>query len=95
MFAATLFSAEGTATGVRQSGKQEQVKIVSFDAGPNQGLLPDGSLPGGTKIEAVELTGLSLYYDRWWSDQWSSSAGYSFTEVDNTAGQTGDTYEKG
>ena len=66
-----------------------------MDAGPNQGLLPDGSLPGGTKIEAVELTGLSLYYDRWWSDQWSSSAGYSYTEVDNTAGQTGDTYEKG
>jgi ribose transport system substrate-binding protein len=36
VFAANLFSAEGTATGVRQSGKQEQVKIVSFDAGPNQ-----------------------------------------------------------
>jgi hypothetical protein len=59
-----------------------------MDAGPDQGLLPDGSLPGGTKIEAVELTGLSLYYDHWWSDQWSSSAGYSYTEVDNTAGQT-------
>ena len=66
-----------------------------MDAGPDQGLLPDGSLPGGTKIEAVELTGLSLYYDHWWNDQWSSSIGYSFTEVDNTAGQTGDTYEKG
>jgi ribose transport system substrate-binding protein len=36
VFAANLFSAEGTATGVRQAGKQEQVKIVSFDAGPNQ-----------------------------------------------------------
>lgn len=66
-----------------------------MDAGPNQGLLPDGSLPGGTQIEAVELTGLTLYYDRWWNDQWSSSAGYSYTEVDNTVGQTGDTYEKG
>jgi hypothetical protein len=66
-----------------------------MDAGPDQGLLPDGSLPGGTKLEAVELTGLSLYYDRWWSDQWSSSAGYSYTEVDNTVGQLDDTYEKG
>lgn len=66
-----------------------------MDAGPDQGLLPDGSLPGGTQIEAVELTGLSLYYDHWWNDRWSSSAGYSFTEVDNTVGQTGDTYEKG
>jgi ribose transport system substrate-binding protein len=36
VFAANLFAAEGTATGVRQSGKQEQVKIVGFDAGPNQ-----------------------------------------------------------
>ena len=36
VFAANLFSAEGTATGVRQAGKTEQVKIVGFDAGPNQ-----------------------------------------------------------
>ena len=36
VFAANLFSAEGTATGVRQAGKSAQVKIVSFDAGPNQ-----------------------------------------------------------
>jgi ribose transport system substrate-binding protein len=36
VFAANLFSAEGTATGVRQAGKQNQVKIVGFDAGPNQ-----------------------------------------------------------
>jgi len=36
VFAANLFSAEGTATGVRQAGKGEQVKVVAFDAGPNQ-----------------------------------------------------------
>jgi ribose transport system substrate-binding protein len=36
VFAANLFSAEGTATGVRQAGKGDQVKIVGFDAGPNQ-----------------------------------------------------------
>lgn len=66
-----------------------------MDAGPDQGLLPDGSLPGGTKLDAVELQGLSLYYDRWWNDQWSSSAGYSVTKVDNTVGQLDDTYEKG
>lgn len=35
VFAANLFSAEGTATGVKQTGKQNQVKIVGFDAGPN------------------------------------------------------------
>ena len=36
VFAANLFSAEGTATGVKQAGKTDTVKIVSFDAGPNQ-----------------------------------------------------------
>lgn len=36
VFAANLFSAEGTATGIRQAGKANTVKVVSFDAGPNQ-----------------------------------------------------------
>jgi ribose transport system substrate-binding protein len=36
VFAANLFSAEGTATGVRQAKKVNTVKIVGFDAGPNQ-----------------------------------------------------------
>jgi ribose transport system substrate-binding protein len=36
VFAANLFSAEGTATGVRQANKGDQVKVVGFDAGPNQ-----------------------------------------------------------
>jgi ribose transport system substrate-binding protein len=47
VFAANLFAAEGTATGVRQSGKQNQVKIVGFDAGPNQvKRLRDGTVQG-------------------------------------------------
>ncbi|KIQ16039.1 MULTISPECIES: ABC transporter substrate-binding protein [unclassified Rhodococcus (in: high G+C Gram-positive bacteria)] len=36
VFATNTFAAEGTATGVRQTGKQDQVKIVGFDAGPAQ-----------------------------------------------------------
>lgn len=36
IFATNLFSAEGAATGVRQAGKQGTVKIVGFDAGPDQ-----------------------------------------------------------
>jgi ribose transport system substrate-binding protein len=36
VFAANLFSAEGTATGVRQAKKGDQVKVVGFDAGPAQ-----------------------------------------------------------
>ena len=36
VFAANLFAAEGVANGVKQAGKTKTVKIVSFDAGPNQ-----------------------------------------------------------
>ena len=36
IFATNLFSAEGSATALRQAGKLGQVKIVGFDAGPKQ-----------------------------------------------------------
>ncbi|MEF2976320.1 ABC transporter substrate-binding protein [Subtercola sp. YIM 133946] len=36
VFATNTFAAEGTATGVRQAGKQDTVKIAGFDAGPAQ-----------------------------------------------------------
>ncbi len=36
IFATNLFSAEGSASGLREAGKQAGVKIVSFDAGPKQ-----------------------------------------------------------
>jgi ribose transport system substrate-binding protein len=36
IFGANLFSAEGAATGVRNAGKTDQVRIVGFDAGPAQ-----------------------------------------------------------
>src|SRR5258708_11497817 len=44
VFAANIFSAEGSATGVKQAGKSGQVKIVGLDAGPEQ----DPEPPGGT-----------------------------------------------
>jgi ribose transport system substrate-binding protein len=36
VFATNLFAAEGSATGIRQASKSGQVKVVSFDAGPDQ-----------------------------------------------------------
>jgi ribose transport system substrate-binding protein len=44
IFATNLFSAEGSATGVRQAGAKD-VTIVGFDAGPNQiKALQDGTV---------------------------------------------------
>ena len=36
VFATNLFSAAGSGTGIRQAGKTDQVKLVGFDAGPDQ-----------------------------------------------------------
>ena len=51
-------------------------------------LAPNASHADGvvTDVEAkaVPLTGVLAYYDHYWSAKWSSSIGYSFTEVDNT-----------
>jgi ribose transport system substrate-binding protein len=36
VFATNLFTAQGVATGVKQAGKAGQVRVVGFDAGPDQ-----------------------------------------------------------
>ena len=54
----------------------------------NSGLLTD------LEAEAVPLTGVLAYYDHWWSAKWSSSIGYSFTEVDNTNFQDPGAFQK-
>jgi hypothetical protein len=46
------------------------------------------------EAEAVALTGVLAYYDHWWSSKWSSSIGYSFTEVDNTNYQDPTAFKK-
>jgi ribose transport system substrate-binding protein len=62
VFATNLFSAEGTATGIRQAGKQDQVKVIGFDAGPDQiAALQDGTIqaliaqsPGEIGVDGVQ-----------------------------------------
>lgn len=44
----------------------------------------DSGVVSDLEAEAVPLLGVLAYYDHWWNDRWSSSIGYSFTEVDNT-----------
>ncbi len=47
VFATNTFAAAGTGTGIRQASKQNQVKIVGFDAGPDQvKQLKDGTVQG-------------------------------------------------
>ena len=46
------------------------------------------------EAEAVPLLGVLAYYDHWGNDKWSSSIGYSFTEVDNTNFQDPGAFQK-
>jgi outer membrane DcaP-like protein len=56
------------------------------------------SSPGPTPTiagEAVPLTGLMAYYDHYWNDMFSSSIGYSSTQVTNTNFQNPTAFHKG
>ena len=68
-----------------------------MDLGPHARLVPNGNLPPIVVLgpEAVPLFGLMVYYDHYWSDQFSTSLGYSQTKVDNLNFQTGDTFNRG
>ena len=46
-------------------------------------------------VEAVQSLGVSLYYDRYWTENWSTSVGWSMHDQDNTSGQQDDAFERG
>ncbi|MCM2310155.1 MAG: DcaP family trimeric outer membrane transporter [Steroidobacteraceae bacterium] len=72
--------------------------IASYMNDGGMDLAPSASHTAGVvtdvEAEAVALTGVLAYYDHWWSDKWSSSIGYSFTEVDNTNFQDPGAFQK-
>ena len=54
----------------------------------------DAGIVTDLEADAVPLMGVLAYYDHWWNDKWSSSIGYSFTEVDNTNFQDPGAFQK-
>lgn len=69
--------------------------IASYMNDGGMDLAPQGSTTTPTGAEAVPLLGVSAYYDVWWNQKFSSSLGYSFTQVDNTDLQSGSAYHLG
>jgi hypothetical protein len=57
------------------------------------------SNPGNTsapiKGEALPLLGIVAFYDRYWSDKFSSTFGYSRLDIDNSTGQADDAFKTG
>jgi hypothetical protein len=62
--------------------------------GPSPPIFP---VPPGQSIapDVVPLLGLVLYYDHYWTDNWSSSIGWSETKVKNLSLQAHDAYKNG
>ncbi|MFC5270345.1 DcaP family trimeric outer membrane transporter [Adhaeribacter terreus] len=44
---------------------------------------------------ALPLLGIVAFYDRYWSDKFSSSVGYSMLDIDNSDGQAASAFKKG
>lgn len=52
--------------------------------------------PGSSDVaETLPLVGIVAFYDRTWSERFTSTFGYSLTDIDNSSGQTADAYKKG
>ena len=68
--------------------------IASYmnDGGTDLG--PKGA-PGSLQPEALELLGVTAYYDHAWSKKFSTSFGYSRTQVTNTSFQAADAFNTG
>jgi hypothetical protein len=45
--------------------------------------------------EALPVLGISAFYDHTWSDDWTSTIGYSLIELDNSAAQTPSAFHRG
>ncbi|WP_332664887.1 ABC transporter substrate-binding protein [Aeromicrobium sp.] len=99
VFATNLFAAEGTATGVRQADKGDQVKIVGFDAGPDQvKALEDGTVqalvaqqPGIIGEKGVEQAMAALDGG---STEKKIQTGFTIITKDNLAGEGGEAVYK-
>ncbi len=95
VFATNLFAAEGTATGIRQAGKQDQVKVIGFDAGPDQmAALEDGTIqaliaqrPDEIGIDGVQQAVAALKGDE---TEPEIETGFTIITKDNIDGEGGD-----
>jgi len=45
--------------------------------------------------EAIPMVGVSAFIDHYWSDRWSTTAGYSLIDMDNTNGQAANAFKRG
>jgi hypothetical protein len=71
--------------------------IASYMNDGGTDLAPEviGPAPGTIKPDAVPLLGVMAYLEHHWNDHWTTSGGYSMTQVDNTNLQAIHAYHRG
>ncbi|HET8698908.1 MAG TPA: DcaP family trimeric outer membrane transporter [Gammaproteobacteria bacterium] len=69
--------------------------IASYMNDGGVDMAPSTAVPATAEAQAVPLLGITAYFDHYWSAAWSSSIGYSSTEVDNLDGQAANAFDKG
>jgi hypothetical protein len=65
------------------------------DGGNDLGPQAKAGPPVSAEFQALPLLGLVAYYDHFWSERWSSSFGYSRTQVNNRNLQEAGDYKSG
>jgi hypothetical protein len=68
--------------------------IASYMNDGGTDLAPKGTA-GDARAKAVPLLGLYAYYDHYWSEKYSTTFGYSSTQVENTSLQEDSAFNKG
>lgn len=79
---------------VHGDGVASYMNDGGMDIAPTAAFNPLLAVPT-LRAEAVPLTGVSAYYNHYWSSKWESAFGYSFTQVSNTNFQEPTVFHKG
>ncbi|MDB4476540.1 DcaP family trimeric outer membrane transporter [bacterium] len=58
-------------------------------------IAPDSADLARAGAATVPLLGLVAYYDHYWNERWSTSFGWSMTDLDTQDGQAGNEFERG
>ena len=85
-------------TGVINTFGRDQIKLGLVYGEGISSFMNDGGVnlaPEDFKAEAVPVTGFTAYYDRYWSDRWSSSIGISINDADPRNQQSDGEFDKG
>ncbi len=85
-------------TGVINTFGRDQLKLGVVYGEGIASFMNDGGVnlaPEDNQAEAVPILGVTAYYDRYWSDQWSSSLGFSMNDADPRNQQADREYDKG